>query len=173
MRNTTWTPVVSILGSALLVSSCASDVTAPNNGTASEAPSAETEAAEAEPVDDEVQDEGAASPDHSDLEFTIDHAPEGEHGLEVSVSFNLQGGMEGDEGNVARAASHAVSEHPDYDLIIVRGYSDSTVLAEGAQMIDAWFKPENIEKIDLDHPDQADVYEHCYSCFDLGQNHHS
>lgn len=121
---------------------------------------------------------GATSVDYDqhdglDVDFTIDYTADGQHGLEVSVDFILHGSVERNEANVIRALSHAVSEHPDYDLVVVRGFTggDNSNSANGSKLIEAWYIPENVNEIDLDDPDQAAAYEHCYSCHVLGRHH--
>lgn len=96
--------------------------------------------------------------------FTVDHAADGRHGLEVSVSFNVHRQAINNEGNVIRAISLAAAQYPDYDLIVVRGYSDAEMTDGNMQLIDAWYKPENVAQIDLDNPDEESAYEDCYSC---------
>lgn len=96
--------------------------------------------------------------------FTVDHTADGRHGLEVAVSFNVHRQAVNNEANVIRAVSHAVEAHPDYDLIIVRGYSDAEMTDGDTQLIDAWYKPENVENMDLENPEAEGAYDHCYSC---------
>lgn len=105
-----------------------------------------------------------------EVEFTLDHAADGRHGLEVSVSFNVHRQAINNEANVIRAVSHAADAYPDYDLIIVRGYSDAEMTDGDTQLIDAWYTPENVENMDLENPDGESAYEHCYSCSVIGQH---
>lgn len=135
--------------------------TAPTTASA-EAESEATESDEADTVRVPSQAESFVA--LSETAFTVDHAPNGEHGLEVSVSFNVHRQAINNEGNVIRAISHAVDEHPDYDLIVVRGYSDTEMTDGDARLIDAWYKPEHVEQMDLEEPDAERAYDHCYSC---------
>lgn len=152
----------------LLAAGCSSDVSeTPEADTAPTTPSAETES-EA-PERDEA--ETAIGPSQAEsfvtlpeTAFTVDHAPNGQHGLEVSVSFNVHRQAINNEGNVIRGISHAVDEHPDYDLIVVRGYSDAEMTDGDSRLIEAWYKPEHVEKMDLENPDAERAYDHCYSC---------
>lgn len=144
------------------------DEDAETGEAASEAPSAQTEAAEAEPVDDEIQNDDTASPDRSDREFDIDHAPEGEHGLEVSVSFTLKDSDRDNKDMVTTGIARAVEAHPEYDLIVVRAHREDDDPREVAPSIEAWFMPEHVGDIDLENPEESQPYENCYTCFAPG-----
>ncbi|MGO1522289.1 MAG: hypothetical protein ACTHV8_01170 [Nesterenkonia sp.] len=37
------------------------------------------------------------------------------------------------------------------------------------QLIDAWYKPENVENMDLENPEAEGAYDHCHSCAVNGQ----
>lgn len=65
--------------------------------------------------------------------------------------------------------TQAIEKHPDYDLIVVRGYTPNDPYGEEAPAIEAWYKPENIEQIDLEPFEEAQVSEHCYSCVVYGE----
>lgn len=101
-----------------------------------------------------------------DIEFLLEHVPDGEHGVEVSVSFDLQGPLHRNEGNTARAVKEAVDEHLDYDVVVVRAYSASS----GDPRIEAWYRPEDISEMDLSAPDESEAFAHCGSCNFIGQN---
>lgn len=100
----------------------------------------------------------------------MDHVADAQHGVEVAVSFNVHRQAVNNDENVIHAISYAVDQHPDYDLIIVRGYSDAEMTDGKTQLIEAWYKPENVKNIDLENPQGQTAYEHCYSCSVNGQH---
>ena len=166
---------VAALLSMGLLAGCNSSEPAPptpeSTEAVSEGGSAASDAAEAEGDNGEVQEEVATQPEIPDVEFTLDNAQSDQHGVEVGVSFTFEGSVETNEGNVVRAVSRAVEVHPDYDLIIVRGYGAGSGPSDSSPTIEAWFKPENVRSLDLNNPAQSEPYKHCYSCHVPGQHH--
>lgn len=154
---------------AVLIASCSSAGTDSADHSFTTEPAPATEAA-AERLTEAASEHPAAGSHHSDIDFTVDHVADAQHGVEVAVSFNVHRQAVNNDENVIRAISHAVGQHPDYDLIIVRGYSDAEMTDGKTQLIEAWYKPENVKNIDLENPQGQTAYEHCYSCSVNGQH---
>lgn len=179
LRNNSAALAATAALAVLLASACGTGDSEPDAGTSSEADATEEVADSASEPSESAEAGGGEitsadydQHDGSGVDFEVDYSPISDHGLEVIVDFNLQGSVERNKGNVVRAVSHAMDEHPDYDLIIVRGNSDgSDYSSTGATLIEAWYMPENVDDLDLENPDQPGAYEHCYSCNVVGGHH--
>lgn len=106
--------------------------------------------------------------------LTVDHTPKGTHGYEVNVSFDLRDDAESEQTRVdtTNALAAAVDQHPDFDLIVVNGWTetDLTLPPEPVTAVSAWYEPVDIAQIDLENPATANPFDSCYSCYLNGSN---
>lgn len=105
-----------------------------------------------------------------DVQFQVTHRATDQHGGETRVDFQIQGSAGANEGNASNAIARAVEEYPDYDLIVIKGYDiDVTEVTEySAAHMELWYHPDDVEKLDLENPENVPAFDECSSCFVAG-----